>query len=305
MYAYPIDKIGLRRGIHLQTESDPVGREQFDENTIRRGLRTTWLGRNLVYYSEIGSTNDEARRLAEQGAPNGTLVICNHQTAGRGRMARRWMSTAGSSLLLSLILRPSLSPARVQIATMACGLAAADAIEDVAGVQAGLKWPNDLLIGDRKVAGILTEMATIGDKVEFLVVGMGVNVNLEPRSLISMAGEREDHIREALKQDPSLQDAATQATSLMLAAGRPISRLRLLWRFLEELEKQYKRIAVGGSPHKEWAKRMSLLDREIQVTFPGETIIGRAIGVDADGALLIELEDGTSRRILAGDVSLR
>ena len=289
----------------MEAESNPVRREQFDENAIRRGLRTTWLGRNLAYYSEIGSTNDEARRLAEQGAPNGTLVICDHQTAGRGRMARRWISTAGSCLLLSLILRPNLPPARVQIATMACGLAAADAIEDVTGVQAGLKWPNDLLIGDRKVAGILTEMATIGDKVEFLVVGIGVNVNLEPRSLISIAGEREDYIREALKHDPSLQDVAAQATSLMLAAGRPISRLRLLWRFLEELEKQYQRITAGGSPYKEWVKRMSLLDREIQVTFPGETIIGRAIGVDADGALLVGLENGTSRRILAGDICLR
>jgi BirA family transcriptional regulator, biotin operon repressor / biotin---[acetyl-CoA-carboxylase] ligase len=276
--------------------------ERFDEMTIREGLQTAWAGRPLHFFPVIGSTNGEAHRMALAGAPHGALLIADRQTAGRGRMARRWLAPAGSSLLLSLILRPSLPPVRVQLATMACGLAAADTLEVVADVSAGLKWPNDVLIGDRKVAGILTEMSTIGDEIEFLVVGIGINVNLDPAALAPADDTPEE--REALAQDPSLRAVAKHATSLYAETGRRVSRLKVLWRFLERFEFWYAQISDGNALHRAWSQRMCLRGRRVQVDAPGETLVGQVVGVDTDGALLLTLESGAQRRILAGDISL-
>jgi BirA family transcriptional regulator, biotin operon repressor / biotin---[acetyl-CoA-carboxylase] ligase len=275
-----------------------VFEEPFDAESIHAGLRTAWLGSELHYYPLIGSTNDEAKRLAGQGASDGTLLIADAQSAGRGRLKRRWVAPAGSALLLSLILRPPLEPAQAPRLTMICGLAAADALEQVAGVRAGLKWPNDLLIGDRKMAGILTEMATLGETLDFVVVGIGINVNARPARLA------DDADADAQRQDPSLATLATEATSLAEEAGRPISRLELLWRFMELLEGRYRGVLSGESPFEEWSARLSILGRRIAVDLGREKIEGRAAGVDADGALIVELDDGTRRPVLAGDVAL-
>ena len=277
--------------------------ETFDEASIRAGLPAGWVGRRVVFFPVIDSTNREARRMALAGAAHGTLLVADCQTAGRGRMARRWLAPAGSSLLLSLILRPKLPPARTQLVTMACGLAAVEAVEEVAGVSADLKWPNDVLIGARKVAGILTEMSTIGEEVEFLVVGMGLNVNLEPAALAPAGSSPEE--RQALSQDPSLRAVAARATSLQVESGRRISRLELLWRFLDRFECWYARIPEAHTLHRAWSNRMCLRGRRVQVEISGETIIGRVAGVDAYGALLLELESGEQRRIVAGDVTPR
>jgi len=275
----------------------------FDAAAIQRGLKTSWLGKQVLFFPVIGSTNEEARRMATSGAIHGTLLIADMQTAGRGRMARRWVAPAGSSLLLSLILRPTLAPTHVQRVTMACGLAGADALEEVAGVAVGLKWPNDILIGERKVAGILTEMSTIGDQIDFLVVGIGINVNLDPADLAPACDTLEQ--RETLVQDPSLRSVAEHATSLQMEAGRIISRLELLWRFLERLEFWYARIPDYDLLHRAWSRKMCLVGRCVQVDMPGETVIGRVAGVDQYGALLLDTATGMQKRILAGDVSLR
>jgi BirA family transcriptional regulator, biotin operon repressor / biotin---[acetyl-CoA-carboxylase] ligase len=278
--------------------------ERFDQRTIQEGLRTRWLGRDLYFYPAIGSTNDEGKRLAADGTPEGTVLVADEQTAGRGRLQRRWMAPPGSSLLLSVILRPRVAPAQIQRVTMICGLAAADALIEVAGVVPDLKWPNDLLLQGRKVTGILTEMATIDMQVDYVVVGIGINVNIEPAYWAGPDDKDDSLWGVALAQDQSLIALAGEATSVAAAAGRPVSRLRLLWRLLEGIEARYERLRAGDSPHEEWSARLAVVGREVEVSTGSEVLIGRVAGVDADGALLLDTAAGR-RRVLAGDLKLR
>ncbi len=252
---------------------------------ILAGLSTAFIGRNLVYLPETGSTNDEARRLAEAGAPEGTLVLAEHQTAGRGRLGRRWEAPAGSSLLLSLIFRPDLAPNQVQRLTMACGLAVTDAVERQTGLAAGLKWPNDIVVGGAKAGGMLTEVGLRGSRLEYVVVGIGLNVNLDPQHL-----------------PPGL---LMPATSLSHALGQPVDRLALLWAFLSAVEMRYLALRAGCLPHTEWAQRLVTLGQLVTVSAPGMCVEGVAEGVNADGALLVRRDDGRLETVLAGDVTLR
>jgi BirA family transcriptional regulator, biotin operon repressor / biotin---[acetyl-CoA-carboxylase] ligase len=278
--------------------------EPLDAQTILAGLKTRWLGREVHYYPVIGSMNDEARRLAAQGALDGTLVIADEQTAGRGRMSRRWIAAPGSSLLFTLLLRPTLAAAQVGRLTMLCGLAAADACRDVAGVEPSLKWPNDLLLNDRKVAGILTEMASVGERVDFLIVGMGINVSGHPADLLTRCEAGPFSMSAALAQDATLSELGTQATSLEAEAGWRVSRRRLLCRFLELLEGRYKRLLAGESPYQEWSKRLGILGRPAKIVTAFEELRGRVLGVDPDGALVVERSNGEVVHVLAGDLSL-
>ncbi len=253
--------------------------------SIRAGLNTTLVGRELVYLPETGSTNDTARRLAAAGAPDGTLVVTDHQTAGRGRLDRHWEAPPGSSLLLSLIFRPGLAPHQVQRLTMTCSLALADAIEVETGLQVGLKWPNDVVVSGAKVGGLLTEMELKGDRVDYAVVGMGLNVNLDPADLPA--------------------ELLTPATSLSWVLGRQVARLPLLRALLRVVEARYLALQAGQSPHAEWAERLVTLGQPVTVSAPGSILEGVAEGVDADGALLVRLADGRLRVVIAGDVTLR
>ncbi len=259
--------------------------EPFSARAIRRGLDTAFLGRNLVFLPEIGSTNDEAKRLAQDGAPEGTLVITNHQTSGRGRLDRRWEAPPGSSLLMSLVFRPPLAPHEVQRLTMVCGLAVIDAIEAETGLQAGLKWPNDVVVGDAKVAGILTEIGSKGNEVDFAVVGLGLNVNLDPASLP--------------------EGLLVPATSLSRELERPVARLPLLWALLRAVERRYAAVKAGHAPHVEWAERLVTLGQPVVVSTGGAVLSGVAERVNAEGALLVRLDSGRLETVMAGDVTLR
>jgi BirA family biotin operon repressor/biotin-[acetyl-CoA-carboxylase] ligase len=259
--------------------------EPFSAQRIRRALDTTFLGQNLVYLPEAGSTNDEARRLAQDGAPEGTLVLTDHQTSGRGRLDRRWEAPPGSSLLMSVVFRPPLAPHEVQRLTMVCGLAVIDAIESETGLQVGLKWPNDVVVGPAKVAGILTEIGAQGSKVNFAVVGLGLNVNLNPAGL----------------PDGLL----VPATSLSHELKRPVARLPLLVALLQAMETRYTALKAGRSPHLEWTGRLVTLGRPVTVSTTGASLEGVAEGVNADGALLVRLDSGRLETVMAGDVTLR
>jgi BirA family biotin operon repressor/biotin-[acetyl-CoA-carboxylase] ligase len=252
---------------------------------ILAGLETAFVGRNVAYWPEIESTNARARSLAEGGAPEGTLVITDYQTAGRGRLGRLWVAPAGSSLLLSLIFRPEVAPAQVQRLTMICGLAAVDAIESETGLKAGLKWPNDILVGGAKAGGILTEIGLRGDRVEYAVVGIGLNVNLDPGQLP--------------------RNLLMEATSLAHVLGEPVQRLPLLRALLQAVEARYLALQAGYSPHGEWAERLVTLGQAVTVALGDGVVQGVAEGVDADGGLLVRSADGCLRRVLAGDVTLR
>jgi len=252
--------------------------------SIKKGLRTELFGQNIVGCFSLSSTNEVLKELAAQGAPEGTLVIADEQTAGKGRLGRKWLAPPGTSLLLSLLFRPDFAPRQAQRLTMICSLAIAEAIEGLTGVPVGLKWPNDIFIRGHKAGGILTEAGTTGGRLDYVVVGMGLNINLDISTLPELRG---------------------MATSLSQELGREVSRLELLWRILEGIEARYKSLKSGKSPHGEWAARLINLGCQVQVTTPDEVLVGWAEGVDADGALILRTPDGQRERVLAGDVTLR
>ena len=250
------------------------------------GLR---FGHPVYLYHEVGSTNDEARRLAQALAPEGLLVVAETQTAGRGRAGRRWITPAGSALAVSLVLRPNVSAAQAARLTMLAGLAVCEAIEQVAGVPAGLKWPNDILVAGQKTAGILVESVTqpadSQQRLDYAVVGIGINVDAAPPAA----------------------EVDFPATALAVQAGRPIDRLILLRAILHRLETRYADVAAPDPLPlvNDWAARLAWLGETVLVrTAAGETA-GQAEGVDPDGALVMRLDNGQRLRVLAGDVRLR
>lgn len=259
--------------------------------SIRAGLQTSVFGRVVYYWPAIASTNDELKRLADQGAPEGALAITDHQLAGRGRLQRTWIASAGSSLLTSLLFRPSfLSLSQASQLTMLCSLAMADAVDGVAGLQPALKWPNDLLLGSKKLAGVLTELgigqgSAAGAALEWVVVGVGLNVNLDFAA-----------------QVPEL---AETAVSLATALGRPVPRLPLLQTYLVNVEARYEALRAGHSPLSEWTARLATLGQAMTIHAPDGVYEGLAESVDETGALLLRLADGRSVRILTGDVVLQ
>ena len=257
----------------------PLSRE-----AILARLTTRTVGRHLEVYGEIDSTNTRAVTLARQGAPEGTLVLAERQTQGRGRLGRRWFAPPGSSLLMSLVLRPDLPPQAAQRTTMICSLAAVEAIAVVTGLVAQVKWPNDIVLKGRKLGGLLTELGLRGRRLDYAVVGMGLNVNL------------------ALS---ALPETMTPATSLLVEAGRPLPRVELLLVLLRRIEAHAECMAKGWSPHTAWREHLATLGQPVRVGTREEVIEGLAEDVDADGALLLRTDTGELRRILVGDVTLR
>jgi BirA family biotin operon repressor/biotin-[acetyl-CoA-carboxylase] ligase len=262
--------------------------EELSVESIEKGLTTAFMGRRVIYYRSIGSTNDVARELAAQGAPEGTLVIADEQTAGKGRLGRRWLAPPGTSLLMSLLFRPrSLAPSQAQRLTMICSLAVVEAIEALTGLSAAIKWPNDIVVQGKKAGGILTELGATSERLDHAVVGLGLNVNLDFGAAEPMG------------------ELAATATSLSQELGREVSRLALLWRILENVESRYQRLGAGELPHDEWASRLITLHNRVVVDTPQGVVEGWAEGVDADGALILRTDHGDRQRVLAGDVTLR
>lgn len=251
---------------------------------LRPLLNTHDLGQVLHAYEELASTNDRARELAEEGAAHGEVVIAERQTAGRGRRGRPWVSPARKNLYFSVVLRPDLPTARAPELTLVASLAVCDALRQ-AGVDAGIKWPNDVLAGGRKIAGILTELAAEPDRVHWVVVGVGVNVN-------ATAEDFPEELR-------------GEATSVLLERGEPAPRalfavacLSALEGWLDVHEEQ------GFAPIREaWRERSVTLGREVRVRVDEGELTGTAEDIDAAGALLVRTRAGVER-VLAGDVQL-
>ncbi len=255
---------------------------------IARSLATRRLGHPTVVYETIGSTNDECHRRAAAGAAaaagEGLLVLAEEQTAGRGRFDRTWWAPPGTCLLMSLLLRPDLPLIRAGQLTMCLGLGAVEAIEDVTGVTAGLKWPNDLLIDGRKLAGMLTELHSVEGRLNYAVLGLGLNVNVD----FGAAG--------------APPDVSATATSLLAETGQAVDRLPLLLAILSRTEAWYDRALAGESPHEAWARRLDTLGRRVRVSLPGAALEGVAAGVTPEGALLVQDDAGTMHTVWSGDV---
>jgi BirA family transcriptional regulator, biotin operon repressor / biotin---[acetyl-CoA-carboxylase] ligase len=266
---------------------------------IARRRKTARLGRPVIFFERVGSTNDVVSRQAAAGAPEGLLVVADEQTAGRGRMGRSWWAPKGASLLFSLLLRPSIPSARAGQLTMCLGLGAVEGIERVTGLHPALKWPNDLLLDGRKLGGMLAELGASGDRVEYAVLGLGLNVNAVP------------------------PDLAATSISLMTVLRRAIDRVELLAEILTRCEAWYGRLlaahaeagsgnveaggemlAVDAPIHAAWAARLDTLGRDVTVSTAEGQLHGRAVGVAPEGALLLEVEDGQILRVWGGDVTL-
>jgi BirA family biotin operon repressor/biotin-[acetyl-CoA-carboxylase] ligase len=254
---------------------------------LQDGLRTKRLGRSIVFSREVDSTNEWAKKLAMYGAHEGTVVIAETQTRGRGRLDREWISPKGG-LWFSLILRPKLRPAEAVKLTFAAGLAVAKVLREMFNLKVETKWPNDVLVNGRKICGILTEMNTRGETVNSVVVGIGVNANFDVEKVFP----------ERLKR---------VATSLENELGRKVRLEELFKGLLEKLENLYKLFAKEGfnSILEEWKNYACFLGHQVKVTSLTEKLGGLALDVDHDGALVLRLEDETIRHVFVGDVSLR
>ena len=243
------------------------------------------IGREIRWYETLPSTNELARRLAEQGVPEGTVVVAERQTAGRGRLGRSWTSPAGG-IWLSVVLRPALAVEQFPLIGLAACDATARAIEETTGLRPRLKWPNDVLVEGRKVAGLLLEAGPAsGADPAWLVLGIGLNANVGP---------------EALPDRPSYP-----ATTLQAALGRAVDRGGLLRALLRALDGDYRELSRGGEAAVlgRWRARSETLGRYVRVATAAATVEGLAVDVDASGALLVRTDDGTERRTVAGEVT--
>jgi BirA family biotin operon repressor/biotin-[acetyl-CoA-carboxylase] ligase len=254
---------------------------------IAGALRSRVIGRFLEVLAEIGSTNDVVMAAGRAGRPEGFAVVADRQTAGRGRRGHLWASPAGLGLYTSILLRPHQPPAKVPLLTLVAGLGVAHGIEEIAGVSTQLKWPNDVLVEGRKVAGILAEMATTDEQVSLVVLGIGINVNQGPRNL------------------PEGRSPA--ATSLSIVTGKIFRRGEVAAAVFSALDRWYQLFCDGCVETLLAAgrERSATLGRSVDVLADGERWQGLAEDLDTDGALLVRQEGGEIRRVIASDVSIR
>ena len=277
---YEIEAV-RNRGYRLASLPDVLSKDEL----VSR-LRTKWAGKTLEYHASLGSTNVRARLLAEEGAPEGTLVVAETQTAGRGRKGRSWASPPGKNLYFTILLRPSFVPDRAPMLTLVMALSVRDAIEEVCGCESAIKWPNDIVLNGRKITGILTEMNVQSDYIDYVVVGVGVNV----------------------KEQEFEADLADRAASLEGELHRSVSRALLLEKILEHFEQNYglflEKLDLSLLQERYNACLINR-NREVEVLEPAGSYRGRAEGIDAKGRLLVRLADNGLKEIYAGEVSVR
>ena len=274
---------------------------ELSGDLIRHKLPTRTFGQNVVYTGQTGSTNTELKQLARRGAPEGILYITDEQLVGRGRLKRKWVAPPRSSLLMSLLFRPGdfLPADRSQSMTMLCSLALADAVRMKAEVNPYLKWPNDLVWKDgKKLAGILTEAEFTGDRLNWVVVGTGLNVNIDFKKY-----ERQHKL--SGNGDAPLSETAT-SLSIILSRDTDDLRLPILQKYLFNVEQRYTALQQGWRPHEEWRDRLLGLGKTVTlIDTDGEKHQGIMADVEANGALVLQKADGSTAAFSAGDVSLR
>jgi len=254
---------------------------------IKPLLKTKWIGKTIHHFDTLDSTNTKAYQLAQEGAEEGEVVIAESQAKGRGRLGRQWFSPPFLNLYLSVILRPKISPHQASLITLMAAVATANAIREFSGLLPLIKWPNDILLRDRKVAGLLNEMHSEMDRIHFVILGIGVNLNMDEKAFS--------------------KEIQAIATSLRIEMGQTVSRKAFLQSLLQTLEGWYSIFLKEGNDvllraWRDWAK---IKGRRVKVTSFGETLVGTAIDVDSDGALILETEDGGRTRVVAGDVEYK
>jgi BirA family biotin operon repressor/biotin-[acetyl-CoA-carboxylase] ligase len=256
------------------------------DDLLARLGKTKVIGRDIRVFEQTTSTNDVIEKLARDGVKEGAVVFAESQTKGRGRLGRKWISPERKGLWFSVLLRPDLRPQETTQLTVASATALRRAIQSETGLRPEIKWPNDIVIGGKKVAGILTELSAELDKVRHVILGIGVDVNLG-------AGEFPPELRKL-------------ATSLKIESGKMISRAGLATAILRELDSDYARICGGffADVADEWQDHCKTIGRQVTIQIGERRIRGRAESLDDDGALLLRTDHGRLERITGGDVTL-
>ncbi len=269
-----------KEGYRLTAIPDMLLPEEITPN-----IRTVWLGKNYYYAQEMGSTNDQALMMASKGAPHGTIIIAEKQTQGRGRLNRRWESPERSGIYMSIILTTPLPLRVAPLSMQIAALALVNALRERYDLEASIKWPNDVLIKGKKLAGILAEMQSDQDCVKFLVIGIGINVN-------QMGSELEGPFR-------------YPATSVASEVGYTLKRQELFLAFLDHFEILYDQFTSHGfqSLHKELESASALLGKTITVHSGNEEICGKALGFTPEGALRLSTKEKKEKIIWVGDVT--
>ncbi len=247
---------------------------------IQRGLKTKFIGKKIYYFDTIASTNDMAMQLGIKGTAEGTVVLSEAQNKGKGRMGRVWSSPKYKGIYMSLCLKPSLLPGQLPILTLLCAVSICEAIKEETGLEAKIKWPNDIIMYNKKLGGILTELNAEMDEVRFVVIGIGLNVNNDRKSLVS------------------------GATSLKEEKGEVVNRISLLQEIFSRIEANYLSFQQKGpgAMADKWRHYNITLGRRVRVAFHRHHLEGEAVDIDNDGSLLVRKDSGIIQRVTAGDV---
>ncbi|MBO8169759.1 MAG: biotin--[acetyl-CoA-carboxylase] ligase [Thermoanaerobacteraceae bacterium] len=269
-----------KRGYRLNNIPD-----KLYEQEIKPLLHAEVIGRRIYHYEAISSTNDRLKELGDQGAAEGTVVVCEQQLSGKGRLGRSWFSPKGAGIWCSVLLRPEVQPQYASKLTLLGAVAVTEGIKDVCGRAPGIKWPNDLLFSGKKVCGLLTEMRAELDSIDYVVIGFGINV--KP---VAFPAEFKD-----------------RAISLEEALGEKVDRVSLLARILEALERNYILFKESGFKpiRQKWQQYNVTLGNKVVITAHQERISGKAVAISERGGLVIETDGGERQEFLSGEVTLR
>lgn len=254
---------------------------------ISSRLKTKWLGHSICYKDRVDSTNTVAKSIANSGCENGLLVVAEEQGAGKGRLSRGWISPYAKGIWFSVVLKPPFLPQEASKCTLLAAVSVVKTINKIKGVNAAIKWPNDVLLNGKKLVGILTEMNAEFGHINYIVIGTGVNTN----------GKPEDYPEEVRDLAVSVADVAEE----------PFTRVDLLADMLKNMEDLYELVLEKGFAPvlDEWRKYSCTLGQDVKVIAPDMTYFGKAVDIDEEGLLIVEKDDGTVEKVVAGDVSIR
>lgn len=285
---YVIDS-SSKKGYKLSYVPDIINSWEISE-----GLDTNFIGKDVYYFPEVDSTNNYAKKLAQEGCEDGTVVLADRQTRGRGRLGRDWDSMDKKGIWMSVVLRPAGGMEDIQIITLAASVAVVAAIEEVFGTKAGIKWPNDIILDGKKVCGILTEMSMEMERVNFLILGIGINFS-----------QKKNDFPEEIKDK-----ATSLGVYLKDMFGTDISKIRrseLVKIILFKFEEVYDKVNKGHVSEviEEWRKYSVTLGKEVCITFKEKQYVGIAQDIDENGRLIVKCSDGITREVLSGEVSVR
>lgn len=255
---------------------------------IKRNLKTEFIGKEIIYLDSVDSTNNYGKELASRGFNDGILIVAEEQTKGRGRLGREWISQKGKGIWMTLMLKPDIKPDKASQVTLIAALSVLKGIKNVADVDIMIKWPNDLVINGKKVCGILTELGAEIDIINYLCVGIGINVNSE--------------------EDDFNKIGLNTATSLKVTVGKTIDRKRLIVEILESFENLYKQFLQKGSIDymlEEYKKHLVNLGKEVKIILKNDEVKGIAEDVNGKGHLMVRLDNGHLMEVSSGEVSVR